>query len=227
MTCSLPGHALGAGTAHLIVAGPVEPDDGGRPRSAISATGTGGRARSSDLHAEGCRRAAGADRRPARIGAERAARRAPRESIALAALLPGHRCSDAILGGVFGSRLNLRLREELGYTYGARAGFDARRAPGAFSAAAAVQTEVTADALKEMVALLTPRRTRRPTSPSCTKCATTWSASSRCASRRPAAWPWRSSRLAVYGLADDYWQTYRDRLEAVGAAEAMSRRATC
>ena len=36
----------------------------------------------------------------------------------------------AMLGGVFGSRLNLRLREELGYTYGARAGFDPRRAAG-------------------------------------------------------------------------------------------------
>ena len=46
----------------------------------------------------------------------------------------------AMLGGVFGSRLNLRLREELGYTYGARAGFDARRAPGPFSAAAAALT---------------------------------------------------------------------------------------
>ena len=26
--------------------------------------------------------------------------------------------------------------------------------------------------------------------------------------------------IAIYGLADDFWQTYRDRLEAVGTAEA-------
>jgi predicted Zn-dependent peptidase len=36
----------------------------------------------------------------------------------------------ALLGGVFGSRLNRRLREELGYTYGARCSFDPRRATG-------------------------------------------------------------------------------------------------
>ena len=36
---------------------------------------------------------------------------------------------SAILGGLFNSRLNMKLREEKGYTYGAGAGFDMRRAP--------------------------------------------------------------------------------------------------
>jgi predicted Zn-dependent peptidase len=36
----------------------------------------------------------------------------------------------AILGGLFNSRLNMKLREEKGYTYGAGAGFDLRRGPG-------------------------------------------------------------------------------------------------
>ena len=54
-----------------------------------------------------------------------------------------------LLGGTFSSRLNQRLREELGYTYGARAAFDPRRSAGPFSARAAVQTEVTADAIRE------------------------------------------------------------------------------
>src|SRR4029079_10050099 len=36
----------------------------------------------------------------------------------------------AILGGLFNSRLNIKLREEKGYTYGAGAGFDARRGVG-------------------------------------------------------------------------------------------------
>ena len=59
----------------------------------------------------------------------------------------------ALLGGVFGSRLNRRLREELGYTYGARCSFDPRRAPGPFTASAAVQTEVTVDAILEPLAI--------------------------------------------------------------------------
>ena len=39
----------------------------------------------------------------------------------------------AILGGLFNSRLNMKLREEKGYTYGAGAGFDLRRAAGPFA----------------------------------------------------------------------------------------------
>ena len=57
----------------------------------------------------------------------------------------------AILGGLFNSRLNMNLREEKGYTYGASAGFDLRRASGPFTARAAVNTEVTLPALREML----------------------------------------------------------------------------
>ncbi len=58
----------------------------------------------------------------------------------------------AILGGLFNSRLNARLREEKGYTYGAFAGFDLRRGAGPFTARAAVNTEVTVAALTDAVA---------------------------------------------------------------------------
>lgn len=60
----------------------------------------------------------------------------------------------AILGGLFNSRLNMKLREEKGYTYGAGAGFDLRRAAGPFSARAAVNTEVTVPAVEDFVAEL-------------------------------------------------------------------------
>ena len=56
---------------------------------------------------------------------------------------------SAILGGLFNSRLNMNLREEKGYTYGASAGFDMRRGRGPFTARAAVNTEVTIPALDE------------------------------------------------------------------------------
>ena len=61
---------------------------------------------------------------------------------------------SAILGGLFNSRLNMNLREEKGYTYGASAGFDMRRARGPFAARAAVNTEVTIPALRELLAEL-------------------------------------------------------------------------
>lgn len=65
---------------------------------------------------------------------------------------------SAVLGGLFNSRLNMKLREEKGYTYGAGAGFDMRRGAGPFSARAAVNTEVTVPAIVDMLAELTRMR---------------------------------------------------------------------
>lgn len=56
---------------------------------------------------------------------------------------------NTILGGSFTSRLNQNLREEHGYTYGASSRFDMRLSPGAFAAGAGIQTDKTADALRE------------------------------------------------------------------------------
>ncbi|MGQ0733129.1 MAG: M16 family metallopeptidase [Acidobacteriota bacterium] len=56
---------------------------------------------------------------------------------------------NTILGGSFTSRLNTNLRETHGYSYGAFSGFEERISPGAFSARAGVQTDKTAEALKE------------------------------------------------------------------------------
>lgn len=56
-----------------------------------------------------------------------------------------------VLGGNFNSRLNLKLREEKGYTYGARAGFSADDQLGVYSASAAVRTDATAAAVKEFL----------------------------------------------------------------------------
>ena len=58
---------------------------------------------------------------------------------------------SAILGGLFNSRLNRKLREEKGYTYGAGAGFDLRRGPGPFAVRAAVNTDVTVPALQDIL----------------------------------------------------------------------------
>lgn len=57
--------------------------------------------------------------------------------------------ANTILGGAFTSRLNQNLRETHGYTYGASSGFDMRRAAGPLVAAAGVQTDKTAESVKE------------------------------------------------------------------------------
>jgi zinc protease len=121
----------------------------------------------------------------------------------------------AMLGGVFHSRLNRRLREELGYTYGARAGFDPRRAAGPFTAHTAVHTEVTRSSIVELLAQLDALRAHAPDD----------------AELRGVkdyligVFPLRFEStggiaaaiepLAVYGLPGDWWETYRERIEAV------------
>ena len=55
-----------------------------------------------------------------------------------------------ILGGQFTSRLNAKLREEKGFTYGVRSHFDCRRGAGPFSVSASVQTDRVAEALVDL-----------------------------------------------------------------------------
>jgi predicted Zn-dependent peptidase len=128
----------------------------------------------------------------------------------------------AMLGGVFGSRLNRRLREELGYTYGARAAFDPRRSAGPFTATAAVQTEVTADAVRELLAQLDGLREAE-------------APESELAEVRDflvGVFPLRFETtggiaaaiepLAVYDLPDEWWHAYRSNLEAVTTADVLA-----
>ena len=62
---------------------------------------------------------------------------------------------NTILGGSFTSRLNTNLRETHGYSYGAFSTFDMRLGPGLFYASAGVQTDKTAEALREFFNELT------------------------------------------------------------------------
>jgi len=56
---------------------------------------------------------------------------------------------NTVLGGAFTSRLNQNLREKHGYAYGASSAFDMRLSAGPFVAAAGVQTDKTAESVRE------------------------------------------------------------------------------
>lgn len=58
------------------------------------------------------------------------------------------------LGGAFSSRLNLNLREDKGYTYGARAGFDRYQKAGIYALSSQVKRETTRASIDEMLAEL-------------------------------------------------------------------------
>lgn len=58
---------------------------------------------------------------------------------------------NAVLGGLFSSRINLNLREAHGYTYGAFSGFEWRRAAGPFAVSTAVKSDATGAAVREIL----------------------------------------------------------------------------
>lgn len=128
---------------------------------------------------------------------------------------------NAILGGLFSSRLNLNLREEHAYTYGAHSGFDWRRWAGPFSMDAAVQSDVTAQAVSEMLKEFERIRQEPVTD----------SELSLAISYLDGVFPIRfettgaiASALAsqvIHGLPADYYDTYRANIRAVTAPDIL------
>jgi len=129
---------------------------------------------------------------------------------------------SALLGGVFWSRLNVRLREELGYTYGAHSYLDLRRSPGPFSARTAVQTEVTAPALTELLGQLDLIRAQDVPAKEAREVKDYLIGVFPLRFETTGGVATAIEPLVNYGLPDDYWQTYRDRLEAVTEADIRS-----
>ena len=56
-----------------------------------------------------------------------------------------------VLGGSFSSRINMNIREDKGYAYGARARFSYRRSLGSFAASSSVRSDATAASITEIV----------------------------------------------------------------------------
>jgi predicted Zn-dependent peptidase len=122
---------------------------------------------------------------------------------------------SAILGGLFNSRLNMKLREEKGYTYGASAGFDMRRARGPFAARAAVNTDVTVAALSDAVAALTRIRDSRVADAELKAARDFLIGVFPLRFETPGPVVGSLGGLFVHELPDDELVHYRDRIEAV------------
>jgi predicted Zn-dependent peptidase len=126
-----------------------------------------------------------------------------------------------VLGGLFNSRLMTNLREEKGYTYGASAGFDLRRAAGPFSARAAVNTEVTVPALREFLNEL-ERIREAPVTPAELAAAQSFLVGVfplRFETPGPVAGS--LAGLFIHDLPDDELARYRPAIEAVTADDAL------
>ena len=122
---------------------------------------------------------------------------------------------NSILGGVFNSRINLNLRERHGYTYGARSQFAFRRQPGPFVVAAPVRNEVTREAVSEMLSELRRIRTGdledRELDDTRNYIMGVFPATVQTASDIAG----RLIDMELYGLAEDYFDRYRENIAAV------------
>ena len=131
---------------------------------------------------------------------------------------------NTVLGGAFTSRLNHKLREEKGFTYGAYSGFHTRTAPGPFVAQAAVHTPVTDQAVGVVLEEIERLRAEPVPADELAR------AKSYAALRLPQRFETvgdlvaRVGEQVLYDLPDDYWARYVDGLLAVDA-EAVQRAA--
>ncbi len=128
---------------------------------------------------------------------------------------------NEILGGMFNSRLNTRLREELGYTYGAYSYFDTARAPGAFVIGAAVQSDATADSLRVILHELTALAARAPSEEELKRAKEGFALSLPSRFQTVGGIARTMSSLFVYDLEPDFYRELPWRVLAVGAAEVL------
>jgi zinc protease len=127
---------------------------------------------------------------------------------------------NTALGGSFVSRINLNLREQKAYTYGARSSFDYRLGPGPFTVQTSVQTDKTAESVGEILRELREVQEARPI---------TVEELERAQAALVRGFPRgfetadqiarAVTQLALYELPDDYFDRYVPRIQAVTQAD--------
>ena len=122
---------------------------------------------------------------------------------------------NAVLGGLFGSRINLNLREVHGYTYGASSYYDWRRGPGPFVVSTAVQSEVTAPALREILNEIDRIRSARITGEELSLARDYLDGVFPIRYETTGAIASALATLIIYGLSPDYYSTYRENVRTV------------
>jgi zinc protease len=129
---------------------------------------------------------------------------------------------NAVLGGLFNSRINLNLREAHGYTYGAFSGFDWRRQAGPFAVHTAVKSEVTEAAAREILREI-DRMQAEPVSAEELSLATSYlDGVFPIRFESTAAIAAALATLVIHGLPEDYYDRYRERVRAMTAEQILA-----
>lgn len=129
--------------------------------------------------------------------------------------------ANQIFGGSFNSRLNMKLRANEGLTYGANSSFEPARQTGTFQASTFTRTEKTADAIRMLVDLLKEFKQNPATKEEFDEAKAYLMGSFAVSIETAAAVAGRVLTTAVYGLPEDYYPKFRERLQAL-TREQMS-----
>jgi zinc protease len=122
---------------------------------------------------------------------------------------------NAVLGGLFSSRINLNLREVHAYTYGAFSAFDWRRDAGPFCVSTAVRSDVTNAATREVLSEIARMRGEPITDDELSLATSYLDGVFPIRYETTAAIAGALRNLVVFGHPADYFDRYRERIRAV------------
>lgn len=127
--------------------------------------------------------------------------------------------ASRVLGGGFGSRINMNLREKHGWSYGAFSSYSPLKGTGAFYISSTVRTNATdsslAESVKEFRRLASEAVPATELSDQVTNVVSSFPSSVQTVQGLMG----RLTSVVVYGLPLDYYSTYRERLSAVTPAD--------
>jgi zinc protease len=128
---------------------------------------------------------------------------------------------NAVLGGLFSSRINLNLREAHGYTYGASSYFDWRRQSGPFVISTAVQSEVTAAAISETLKEIDSMREKEIGHDELTLATSYLEGVFPIRYETTAAIASALANMVTFGLPESYFDTYRSNISSVTTRDVL------
>jgi zinc protease len=128
--------------------------------------------------------------------------------------------ANTMLGGSFSSRLNLNLREDKGYSYGAGSQFQMRASAGPFVASAGVQTDKTMESLVEFFKELDGMSQPAPVD-ELTRVRNLQALGFPGSFETTGDMAGQLIDLVVYGLADSFFNEYVPKIQAVTAADVQ------
>jgi zinc protease len=128
---------------------------------------------------------------------------------------------NMVFGGQFSSRINMNLREEHGYTYGAHSSFAFRRGAGPFSASAGIRTDATAPAVQELFREVERIRNTELSAEELKVAKDAWALSLAGDFETTADIAETEGGLFVYGLPSDYYGGLSKLINAVTATDVQ------